>query len=171
MRRAISCVYCPPKSSTTTPPSSAFILPPCSCTGSAARFAALSIMPSLTSRRDLPACLAQRSVCHSDAPSHSLPQLHALQDPPRGDPPARETSPALGHSLGQPLPPRCPLPASDHDRATSPAKGPRCAPASPTVPPPGAGPSEPASVSQSQGFPSSRPGGCSLPAAPEHTFR
>src|SRR5712692_3909039 len=46
MRRAISCVYCPPKSSTTTPPSSAFILTPCSRARSAACLAALSIMPS-----------------------------------------------------------------------------------------------------------------------------
>src|SRR5256884_2618391 len=55
MRRAINCVYCPPKSSTTTPPSSAFILPPCSCApvSSAASLAALSDMrPPFTPRQD-----------------------------------------------------------------------------------------------------------------------
>src|ERR1700731_3327370 len=41
IRRAINCVYCPPKSSTTTPPSSASILPTWSCTG----FAVLAITP------------------------------------------------------------------------------------------------------------------------------
>src|SRR5258708_24714777 len=49
MRRAISWVYCPPKSRTTTPPSSALILPPCS----GACFAAVSIMPSPLSHDDI----------------------------------------------------------------------------------------------------------------------
>src|SRR5439155_1977086 len=107
----------------------------------------------LTPRRDSPACPARRfssrSACHSHAAPRSVLKLPAPQDPIRGDPRALEIYRAHGHSLGPLLPLRFPSPASDHNQAISPATDRHCVRASPTVPLPGAGPWEQASMLQS----------------------
>src|SRR2546429_7380264 len=81
MRRAINCVYCPPKSSTTTPPSSAFILPPCSCApvSSAASLAALSVMRPPFTQDKIEQFVRHINLLHDALSVHMLRDSRELQ--------------------------------------------------------------------------------------------
>src|SRR6266478_1419443 len=198
MRRAISCVYCPPKSSTTTPPSSAFILPPCSC--SCARFAiclaALSIMPSplafvalglacpdsvgappacATLRRDSIICPARICV------SRCFCRRDAAQLPDRRAPPFRlhllrsprrlSPCPAGGHSPAREFRLR-PRASTPHQMPASlPSTIRPCAPASPKALPQDAASSAPASALPVPALPFESPAARLLPAAPANKSR
>src|SRR5713101_2095713 len=195
MRRAISCVYCPPKSSTTTPPSSAFILPPCSRARSVTTFAALS-MPSplpfvaaglacpdsvgapparATLRRDSIICPARicvsRCSCLRDVaqlPDRRAPafRLHLLRSPRRLSP-----CPAGGHSPAREFRLR-PRASTPHQMPASlPSTIRPCAPASPKALPQDAASSAPASALPVPALPFESPAARLLPAAPANKSR
>src|SRR5579885_3348302 len=68
MRRAMSCVYCPPKSRTTTPPRSVSMAPPCS---SVCR-AAVSIKPPVSGYDEIHEFIGHNDLLHDALAVHVL---------------------------------------------------------------------------------------------------